>query len=373
MKFKRLFAMGLVSTCLTSVGAAELQFSSQFSTQVGQALHPVALAHDSEMKLFSTLANGATCGNSGFEVLDAQGRTVVRSGFAACSATEARGPWSLKAGNYQLKLWHNGGGGSYAAKLVTETSTYANDVEPNDVTASATSLPLNQSVHGHLGYYDGASTDHNDFYSVILSEEGALKLDLAADASLSRGGRGVGVSLSMTDGTTVRDLTRLSPGRYIVNVYADTYYEQAYGGYSLLPQFTPTATPPVTPVGGQVQSSNVGLNDRYVVLQSVFTPSATDVNAGGNRNVYLAAYFQGQFFFFVRVDDYNYTLSPYGGGEPAAYTSVPVAELGGKTWTLGLFDVSALVPPGFDLYAGFGSSLSDMLTRNQVRLAHRVK
>lgn len=355
---------------ITAAQAAEFDFGTTFAPPQGDALHAFALAQDSAVSLYSTLGNGATCGNSGYGIVDSSGADVVRSGFAACSATEPRGPWPLKAGSYQLKLWHNASGGTYAAKLLTQTSTRANDTEPNDTPATATAIPLQQASSGHLGYKNATGTDSIDQYSLTLSEEGALTLDLSTDASLSRGS---GVSLSFPDGTTVRDASRLSAGRYLVSVYADTYYEGAYGGYTLTPQFTPAAAPPTPTTGGQVQSSNVGLNDRYVVLQSVFTPTTSDVRAGGNLNVYLAAHYQGQFYFFVRVDDYNFRLSLYTGGEPTPYTSVAATELSGKTWTLGLFDVSALVPPGFDLYAGFGRSLTDMLTRNQVKLAHQVK
>lgn len=354
-----------------AANAAEFNFSTAFVPPQNQALHAFTLAQDSAVSLYSTLSNGATCGNSGYGVLDSEGREVLpSSNFAACSPTEARGPWPLKAGSYQLKLWHNASGGTYAAKLLTQASAQANDVEPNDSAATATTaLTLNQASSGHLGYKNALGVDSIDHYTLHLSEEGALKLNLSTDASLSRGS---GASLSLPDGSTVRDWSRLSPGRYVVSVWADTYYEGAYGGYTLTPQFTPAAAPPNPSTGGQVTSSNVGLNARYVVLQSVFTPTASDVSAGGSLNVYLAALYQGQFYFFVRVDDYNYRLSPYTGGEPTPYTSVPAADLGTKTWTLGLFDVSALVPPGFELYAGFGRSLSDMLTRNQVKLAHRV-
>jgi hypothetical protein len=361
---------------MSCAAALELNLSTTFVPPQGEALHAFTLAQDSAVSLYSTLSNGATCGNSGFGVLGAEGQEVVSSNhFAACSPTEVRGPWPLKAGAYQLKLWHNASGGSHAVRLVWASSPLSNDAEPNDTPATATpsSVAWNQGTTGHLGYKDAAGTDSIDHHHLHLTQAGALALNFSPEPTL---GRGAGVALSGADGTLVRDFSRLAAGDYTIAVWADTYYEGAYGGYTLTPQFTPSpSTPePVPPnTTGQVQSSNVGLNDRYVVLQSVFTPSASDVGAGGTMNVYFAAQHQGQFYFFVQGNEPTPQVRAHTGGEPPPYSSLPVADLIGRTWTLGLFDVSALVPPGFEVYAGFGRSLADMLTRGQVQLAHQVR
>jgi len=365
----------LAAACLgwLALPAMALEFTTTFAPPTGDVRHTFTLDQDSAVSLYSTLSGGATCGNTGFGILSADGQSDVVSSnhFAACSPDEVRGPWALKAGTYQFRMWHNASGGTYMAQLVTASPTRGNDSEPNDTPSSAQSLVLGQPVFGHLGYRDAAGTDSEDHYRFSVAQQGALSWDLTADASLPAGARFV--TLYAADGATpVHDLTALAAGSYVLKVSADTYYAGAYGGYTLGTTFTPAAGPVNPPSAGGIESSNLGLNARYVLLQTVFTPSQTDVAAGGDVKLYFAAHYMGQFYFFVRVDDYDFTLVPYTGGEPAAYTTASVQDLATRTWMLGLFDVSALVPPGFDLYAGFGRSVEDMLSQGQVRLAHRV-
>lgn len=258
----------LAAACLgwLALPAMALEFTTTFAPPTGDARHTFTLDQDSAVSLYSTLSGGATCGNTGFGILSADGQSDVVSSnhFAACSPDEVRGPWALKAGTYQFRMWHNASGGTYMAQLVTASSTRGNDSEPNDTPSSAQSLVLGQPVFGHLGYRDAAGTDSEDHYRFSVAQQGALSLDLTA----------------------------LAAGSYVLKVSADTYYA--------------------------------------------------------------------------------FTLAPYTGGEPAVYTTASVQDLATRTWMLGLFDVSALVPPGFDLYAGFGRSVEDMLSQGQVRLAHRV-
>lgn len=368
-----LVGVGLGWVSLPALSAQE--FTTQFGLGHSEARYTFSVNQDSALSVYSVLGGGATCGDTGFGILSADGsiNVVAPSQFAGCDPAVARGPWPLQAGDYQLVVWNNSGSqGNYTARLNLAPASGGADAEANNTPATALPLALGQVVTGHLGYRNGTDVDSVDYYRIEVTEAGALTLPVSSDASLPASARYVTVYLA--DGeTVVRDVSSLQPGTYVVGIAADTYYAQAHGGYTLEAQFLPASGPVVVPgVAGTVVSGNVGLSDRYVVLQSVFTPSAADVASNTPLNVYQAAYFMGQFYFFVQVDEYHFSLHLYTGGEPPVYASAGAQDMANRTWTLGLFDVSGLVPPGFDLYSGFGRSLGDMLDRGQVRLAHSV-
>lgn len=345
--------------------ASALEFSTTFAPPVGEARHPFNLADDTEIKIYSTLSQGATCGNSGFSIVGADGVTdVVRSGFAACDPATRSGPWALKAGAYTLKLWHNGSGGSYQVRVATVSSSLAADAEPNNTPATA--LVLNAQggqVTGHLGYGDTGPADSVDYYRFTLPSAGALAFTLSADATLPASGRGYTVYAS--DGSTmVRDLSRVDAGTYHVAVYADTYYVQGYGGYTLQSSFTPEA-----PAGWSIQATNLGGSPRQVSLDLGFTPASSDRTAPALQ-LFVAGQYAGQWYFVV-LEGGALRIVPYTGGELPVFTTVAGAELAGRHFSLPLGDLSSVL--GLDIYAGYGLNALDMLARNQVQLVHQVR
>ena len=345
--------------------ALALEFSTTFVPPVGEARHPFTLADDTEIKIYSTLGQGATCGNSGFSIVGADGVTdVVRSGFAACDPATRSGPWALKAGAYTLKLWHNGSGGSYQVRVATVSSSLAADAEPNNTPATA--LPLDAQggrVSGHLGYGDTSPADSVDYYRFTLPSAGALAFTLSADATLPASGRGYTVYGS--DGSSVvRDLSRLDAGTYHVAVYADTYYVQGYGGYTLQSSFTPEA-----PAVGSIQATNLGANARQVALELTITPGSVDRTAPALQ-LFVAGLYAGQWYFVV-LDGSALRIVPYTGGEFPVFTTVAGVDLASRRFSLPLGDLSSVI--GLDIYAGYGLSATDMLNRNQVVRVHQVR
>jgi hypothetical protein len=238
---RKLITLKLVCFCLLAAVAFHanaLDYSFTFVSPVGQKTFSFTLSDDSAVTLNSTLSNGADCSNSGFGILASDGSTVVvRTGTAPCTSTQASGPFPLKAGTYYLFLYHNGYGGTYSARLTPTASSRANDAEPNDSAATALTIPASAGrVTGHMGYYNAVSTDGGDYYRLTLTQDGSLGVTLTTDTTLSSSGY---ILLSSDGSTQVRDLSQLTAGTYYIRLYADTYYAQAYGGYTLETAFTP--------------------------------------------------------------------------------------------------------------------------------------
>lgn len=369
LSLRRALLVAWLAAAALPVGAET--FTTTFVPPIGEAQHAFTLADDTEIKLYSTLTNGATCGNTGFSIVTGDGGAdVVRSGFASCDPLVRNGPWALKAGSYLLKFWHNGSGGTYQVRMNTVVSAAALDTEPNDSPATALSLSPGASAQGHLGYGDGRTADGGDYYRVLLPSDGALGVSLTADPTLPTSARGY--TVFSADGTsTVRDLRQMAAGTYYIGLWADTYYAQAYGGYTLQTTFTPST--PATGTGSwDIRAENLGATAREVLLQMRFTPVPAERDSTPLQ-LYVAGRVGDQYYFVVRVDDSNVRIVPYTVGDLPVYATVTGAGLVTAVWTLGRFDLSSLVPPGMDIWAGFGRSAEDMLTHGQYRMVHRVQ
>lgn len=108
----------------------------------------------------------------------------------------------------------------------------------------------------------------------------------------------------------------------------------------------------------------------------VFAPAATE--RSGTYLLYVAAWYANQ-WYFLSLQNFQMKVVPYSGGEVPVYQTANGAELytdqpnGGfaaQTWYLGLGDLSTL--SGLQLYAGFGRTAEDMLTKGQVQLVYSV-
>jgi hypothetical protein len=389
----KLICAGLLAAMAQSAGALESTFTTTFVPPNGEARHTLTLADDSEVIVHSTLSGGANCGNTGFGILASDGLTVVvRSTYASCTADGPSGAYALKAGTYYFTMW-NGYGGTYTARLVITASSRANDAEANDTPATALPIAANGQVTGHMGYTNGFTQDAGDYYRLTLSQDGALSVALATDASMPSGTRGYGLYAS--DGTTtVRDLSQLTAGTYYIGLYVDTYYAQAYGGYTLETAFMPktvatstttttttsttttstakpsttttsttttstatTTTSTTTTTLAQSPSASINaagpLSSQTLTLQNIQIPS-TDL--AGGVSIYVVALL-GNTVVTFGPDGWTTQLLPYQSGITAAPGSVTL---------LSSMDLSGLV--GLTFYFGYGngsgqSALNDMLTR----------
>lgn len=100
-------------------------------------------------------------------------------------------------------------------------------------------IGLNQSLTGHIGYFNGyRSSNYNDYYKFEVQESGTLNLDLTGYnrvglSLLLYGSKGnnEGAIASKSNFTSGNIIKTLEPGTYYARV--TTYYESDYSNYKL--------------------------------------------------------------------------------------------------------------------------------------------
>ncbi|MHB9029463.1 MAG: hypothetical protein ACYC9O_11905, partial [Candidatus Latescibacterota bacterium] len=187
---------------------------------------------------------------------------------------------NLKPGTYYICSVRYDGTGSYTIQSTFTPARLANDPEPNDSTAVATSLAANASRTGHLGYYGNGRTDREDWLKITIPSDGALLVKTLADSTLE-----IDNYLYDQDGKTQvagydyggyhnDDQTHhnsLKPGTY----YIKTYAYDGYGSYTITSVFTPARL-----------EDDVAPNDS-VTVATLLEPNGGDT---GHLGFYAAGY-----------------------------------------------------------------------------------
>ncbi|MGC9329955.1 MAG: hypothetical protein ACP5I1_20130, partial [Candidatus Hinthialibacter sp.] len=140
------------------------------------------------------------------------------------------------------------------------------DPEPNDATAQAAELTLNEEMTGHIGYYGNQHTDVRDFFLITLPQDGALELDVYPDGTAN-------VGLHLYDGVIFNRINlsdkagkgesekikrgNLRAGTYIVLVDR----QEGYGSYNLTNLFTADAAPDNEPNDGVSEAIEINLTE----------------------------------------------------------------------------------------------------------------
>ncbi|MCB9496536.1 MAG: PPC domain-containing protein [Fibrobacteria bacterium] len=93
---------------------------------------------------------------------------------------------ALQTGKYQLRVTPhnmNYGGNKYSLRVAISSTPGRNDPEPNRTPASAQPLALDETVHGHLGFF-GATTgvDGADWYTLELPHDTRLVVGAGVDS-----------------------------------------------------------------------------------------------------------------------------------------------------------------------------------------------
>ncbi|MEP7106902.1 MAG: T9SS type A sorting domain-containing protein [Ferruginibacter sp.] len=151
----------------------------------------------------------------------------------------------LAAGTYYIKI--NGasgnefGGYTLSDTLITPKPT--NDNEPNNNFSQATSLSLNDSTTGHVGYYYNNRRDTTDWYKINITHNGSLTI------SLDNSGNPNLLSVILYDASGSGLVTSFNVGNGTGNIHTDTlvagiYYIQVipadanqFGAYILVDSF----------------------------------------------------------------------------------------------------------------------------------------
>lgn len=243
---RRILLPLLLGCGITGAGAADynLDFTaSSYAQSYMDRTFAFTLSSDSIVGLNSTLAavEDMHCGNTGYVITASDQADVVRSSW--CHLGQTDGPWPLKAGSYNLRLWNNSywSAGTYTATL-TISEQGGGDSEPNDATATAASLALDTTMTGRLGFYDALDDsrhDWGDYYRITLPASGILNITTSNAATLNGA---FGYTLYESDGsTTVRSTSSaLNAGDYYILVWTNN--ASAYGSYTLNASFTSSSS-----------------------------------------------------------------------------------------------------------------------------------
>ena len=164
----------------------------------------------------------------------------------------------VRPGTYYVKVhkWL-GRAGSYEIKSDFFPPPLANDAEGNDTYQTASTVLVNSTVTGHLGYLKGGFTDTQDFWKFVVPNDGKITVQVTSD-SADRSGAILDLDLAIYDmngtssiasdgsyGKFSECIAYLQPGTFYVRV---NRWQGNAGSYTM----TLTHTPPPRPndVGG---------------------------------------------------------------------------------------------------------------------------
>ena len=95
----------------------------------------------------------------------------------------------VAAGLYEVKFFgqptdHAGQGGTFQAGYVLTPADYVNDPEPNNTWERAYEIQSGNEQHGHLGYKRAGNRDVEDWFKIVVPDEGTVTLSLHASTRL---------------------------------------------------------------------------------------------------------------------------------------------------------------------------------------------
>ena len=163
-----------------------------------------------------------------------------------CRATD------VGKGTYYVRIYRNNGSGGYTLKYTFTPCAQSNDPEPNDDYEHSSVLQSGTTVQGRMGYRTSDDiTDINDWYKIIVPEEGHVEFSVTPTESLtistnsnfnglknnSLYTRAWFAAQSSGSTTMICRATDVGKGTYYVRIYRNN----GSGGYTLKYTFTPCA------------------------------------------------------------------------------------------------------------------------------------
>ena len=158
-----------------------------------------------------------------------------------------------KPGTYYIRLRRGSGYGTYALQYVHNPNAHVNDPEPNDSWESGTVIESGTTQEGCLGYNFHNNTDVEDWFKIVLPDEGKVTFAATAETTLRLytlglyvpNGDGTGtvfrcdknMDAGGKDTTVVYEIPDCKPGTYYVRLRIGS----GYGGYNLDYTFTPNS------------------------------------------------------------------------------------------------------------------------------------
>ena len=197
--------------------------------------YKVTTIADGRLRLTMSSANNQNV----YAVLyDGNGTTPLDSSYTSGTSVVVNKD-GLAAGTYYIKVrtYYTYEFAPYTLSDSLFVPTQANDAEPNNSKAVSLTLPLNNSVTGHVNYYYNNQKDAQDWYKLVLPSDGMINIKIQ-----SGNGQNVYAVLFDNDGTTGLDsiyttttssynVDGLKAGTYYIKVR--TYYTSEFAPYTL--------------------------------------------------------------------------------------------------------------------------------------------
>ncbi|MFA7229089.1 MAG: PPC domain-containing protein, partial [Melioribacteraceae bacterium] len=242
-----------------------------------------------------------TTSSSGVEIdlfiIDVNGSTQIASGLRY-GTFESVYRVDLKAGTYYVRVYRASGTGTYSLTSRFTSAPYSNDIEANDTYQTALMLSPSAQTTGHIRYYSNGSTDWDDFYKVVIPDDGSLTIDTQSDSA------DIDVYLIDVNGATqIRSGTaygltehvqfpNLSPGTYYIRLYGAGNKQ---GAYTLSTVYVETAFNGVT-------TNDAEKNDSYSTAVSYFNFGITGTSSNyGHLGFYTDSYTDNDDFWVLQT------------------------------------------------------------------------
>lgn len=201
--------------------------------------YKVIVPADGRLDVQAVDTNGKTLNLYLYGVNGSDGYSI-RNDHARTTANVSAG---LAAGTYYIRV-DNRSDNVYELTTTFTENEIAND-NATDTYIQAPTLTLNGEVTGHIGFkYENGNTNSNDYYKVVIPENGTLDLEaIQLDGGEldfyvygKNGSDGYSITSSYNASTNTASL-RLQAGTYYIRLNDSGYY----GAYSLKNTFTPEA------------------------------------------------------------------------------------------------------------------------------------
>jgi hypothetical protein len=178
---------------------------------------------------------------------DQDGKTQIASYDTSWGIHEATHHYNLTSGTYYVLAYRYSGQGSYTIANIFAPTGLAIDSEPNDSVQMASTLLVNNSATGHLGYFKRGVFDIYDWWKVALPNDGNLTVRTLSDPTLE-----IDLHMFDQDGITqiasydtswgIHEATHyygLKAGTYFVSALGyNSGYCSSYGSYQISSQHT---------------------------------------------------------------------------------------------------------------------------------------
>ncbi|MBL0356254.1 MAG: pre-peptidase C-terminal domain-containing protein [Chitinophagaceae bacterium] len=215
--------------------------------------YKVTVTQDGLLSYTIASANGQ---NVYARLYDGDGTSLLAGAYTSTTATYTKN--GLAPGVYYIHIYTYFNT-EFAPYTLSNTFTApANAIDPlaNETSAAASTLPLNGSVTGHIGYHYNGARDDVDWWKVTVNADGRLDFSITVDngqnvyAQLFDGDAATFLAGSYTTTTATYSKDGLAPGVYYIRV--QTYYSTEFATYILSNNLTQP-----------VQANDIGTNDVY--------------------------------------------------------------------------------------------------------------